>query len=1057
MTPRRRGPFRPLMPYDIGAALRLLFPLLALLAFPGQAAAAEPETLRGVALVIGNGAYRALPRLANPMRDADAIEALLADLGFDSIRRTDRDGRSMRRDLERFAEDVEGADVAVLYYAGHGIEAGGENFLVPIDADLAALDAADERLVPLSEVLERLRRSVAVTILLLDACRDNPFPPGAVLRKTPGSQAQPVSAGGLSETRGARAIGDRDAPADNLGMVIGFAAEPGRPALDGVEGGHSPYAEALLRHIDAMGGEEFGTVMRMVAEEVYLRTGGRQRPWVNESLRRLLYLGAPAPEREAAEAAVLGERRRLLVTIADLPDPQRARAENLAHTGNVPMSLVYAMLQAAGVDPADDPDRVEARLKTEIERFATLSRDRRALDDPDPEIRRLSALADAAELEGALNAASAFRDQAKARVAGLRETRQEQLRALRARILEDAEVFVRSAETRKLLFRFDDAARDFGEARQIAGEVDTARAGRLLEEEIGAWLVHAEIAGAPGSLRKAEELARAALTGGGLRSSGGLASLRHKLGLVLMLKAEREGDAAPLAEAVALLDQAAADDAGREPSIAARVALDLGRARGEAALRANRVGDLGAAKAAFERAGALASQAGDAALEAEARFRMVQALYFMWAAAPDPALMAELVGHLAAMIATLDRAETDVLAARYVVRSVAIAFDAAQRQNTTGALSAAGEIAEMAAGIFDPDRFPLIGAEIGSLRARIALEWAERFGDASALPAARDMQRAALDVFRLAGYAAAARDAEWHLALTLIAIGRRSADEAALDEAATVLDRLAADPHVAGTPELALQVAFEQARTKAIAARMARDASALSEAAAAFRALQSQLPPEHPQGQRIRLELGRSLAAAGEAARDAALLREGTGLLADAVQAWEAWGSDDANPGPFLDVYGDYAGSAAALAVEAGGTDDIETAIEAQARLLGLYEASGHAAGAAVASNGLAYVLMLSARQTQDQDRLERAEKLVDAARAGIALWPDFEGYVENTACEIDTERARRTGDRSLARAALDRCRAALALLSRSGQDAAIPVAEASAARAGALVLDLDR
>jgi uncharacterized caspase-like protein len=1056
MTPRRHGPLWPLMPYDISAAVRLLLSVLALLAFPLRAAA-EPEAMRGVALVIGNADYATLPALANPTRDADAVEALLSDLGFDSIRRTDRDARSMRRDLERFAEDAEGADVAVLYYAGHGIEAGGENFLVPTDADLASLDAAGERLVPLSDVLERLRRSVALTILLLDACRDNPFPPGAVLRMAPDSQAQPVSAGGLSETRGARAIGRSDAPADSLGMVIGFAAEPGRPALDGAEGGHSPYAAALLRHIDAMGGEEFGTVMRMVAEEVYLKTGGRQRPWVNESLRRLLYLGAPPPERQAAEAAVLGERRRLLVTIAALPDPQRARAENLAQSGNVPMSVVYAMLQAAGVDPADDPDRIEARLKTEIERFATLSRERRALDNPDPEIRRLSALADAAELEGALNAASAFRDEAKARVAALRDARQDQLRTLRARILEDAEVYSRSAETRKLLFRFDDAARDFGEARLIAAEIDPARAERLLDEEIGAWLVHAEIVGTAASLRKAEELARAALAGGGLRSSGGQASLRHKLGLILMLKAERDGDAAPLAEAGALLDQAEADSADLDASLRARIVLDLGRARGQAALRANRVDDLAVSKAAFERATALAGRAGDAAVEAEARFRMVQALYYMWSANPEPALMAELVGHLAAMIATLDRAETDVLAARYVVRSVAIAFDAAQRQNTTDALSAAGEIAALAEGIFDAGRFPLIGAEIGGLRARIALEWAERFGDASALPAAQDMQRAARDVFRQSGYAAAARDADWHLALTLIAIGRRAADDAALDEARTILAALGTDPNVAGNPELALQVAFEQARAGAIMARRTRDAAALGESVAAFRTLQSKIPADHPQWQRIRLELGRSIAAAGEAARDHALLREGTGLLADVVRAWEAWGAPAANPGPFLEVFGDYAGSAAALAVQADGRAEIEAAIDAQARLLALYEEAGHAAGVAFASNGLAYVLVLAVRQTHDADRLRRAGELVDEARAGIAFWPDFEGYMENTACEADTERARQTGDQTLAQAALDRCRNALALLSGSAQHGAVPIAEASVARADRLVRELAR
>ena len=77
---------------------------------------------------------------------------------------------------QRFLEDAEGADVALLYYAGHGIEAGGENFLVPVDADLSALDAARDRLVPLAAFVDRLRATVPVAIVMLDACRDNPFP-----------------------------------------------------------------------------------------------------------------------------------------------------------------------------------------------------------------------------------------------------------------------------------------------------------------------------------------------------------------------------------------------------------------------------------------------------------------------------------------------------------------------------------------------------------------------------------------------------------------------------------------------------------------------------------------------------------------------------------------------------------------------------------------------------------------------------------------------------------------------------------------------------------------
>ena len=110
---------------------------------------------------------------------------------------------------------------------------------------------------------------------------------------------------GLGETRGAALLPPADGKppeTENLGTVIAFSAEPGKPALDGDPTGNSPYAAAVLRHLSAMDGAEFGLVMRMIAEEVYLKTGGRQRPWMNESLRRLLYFGRAPPSRAASKA-----------------------------------------------------------------------------------------------------------------------------------------------------------------------------------------------------------------------------------------------------------------------------------------------------------------------------------------------------------------------------------------------------------------------------------------------------------------------------------------------------------------------------------------------------------------------------------------------------------------------------------------------------------------------------------------------------------------------------------------------------------------------------------
>ena len=159
--------------------------------------------LKGVALVIGNGDYQHLPKLANPDHDSRDVGLLLKELGFDTVTTSDRDARRLGRDLAAFLEDADGADVALVYYAGHGIEAGGENFLVPVDADLSALDAAAERLVPLSTFVERLQATVPVAIVMLDACRNNPFPPDTLIRLDAAAEAAPIAAAGLGAGRGA--------------------------------------------------------------------------------------------------------------------------------------------------------------------------------------------------------------------------------------------------------------------------------------------------------------------------------------------------------------------------------------------------------------------------------------------------------------------------------------------------------------------------------------------------------------------------------------------------------------------------------------------------------------------------------------------------------------------------------------------------------------------------------------------------------------------------------------------------------------------------------------
>jgi uncharacterized caspase-like protein len=444
-----------------------------LLALVCSAVAQEAKPLRGVALIIGNGEYEHLTKLPNPEGDAAAIEDLFDDLGFETFDARDADAKKLRRAIERFVEDAEGADVAVLYYAGHGIEAGGENYLVPTDADISALEDAGEKLVPLTGLLAKLRAAVPMTIILLDACRDNPFPPGAMVRAEPNAEPLALSAGGLGETRGVTRFGDKPkaegAPAtDSLGTLIGFAAEPGRRALDGEPGGNSPYAAAVLRHISAMRGEEFGTVMRMVAEEVYLKTSGQQRPWVNESLRRLLYFGAAPAPIEGAEGDILRERRQLLVTIASLPDPERRTIETVARDGGLPMDAVYGMLRALGADAPKDPAQLEALLRQQTEKLRQMQAERQTIQNTDPEIARLAKLADQATAEGALETAVKLNGEAKARVAEIESTVADAEADIKARRLEFAEVYARSGKSAYMTFDYAQSAADYEQAfRQV--------------------------------------------------------------------------------------------------------------------------------------------------------------------------------------------------------------------------------------------------------------------------------------------------------------------------------------------------------------------------------------------------------------------------------------------------------------------------------------------------------------------------------------------------------------------------------------------------------------
>ena len=230
-----------------------------------------------VALVIGNASYAHAPALANPLNDASDIGAALGRLGF-SVTRLDNAGyAALRRGLLEFQRAASASEMAVVFYAGHGIEVDRRNFLVPVDARLASDQDVEFEAVPLELVSRAVERASGLRVVILDACRENPF------------------AVNMLRAGATRSIGRGLARVEPSGeTLIAYAAKEGTVASDGT-GRNSPYSEALLAHLEEPG-LELGLLFRKVRDAVLASTGGRQEPFVYGSMSsRGVYLAAGPP------------------------------------------------------------------------------------------------------------------------------------------------------------------------------------------------------------------------------------------------------------------------------------------------------------------------------------------------------------------------------------------------------------------------------------------------------------------------------------------------------------------------------------------------------------------------------------------------------------------------------------------------------------------------------------------------------------------------------------------------------------------------------------------
>jgi hypothetical protein len=262
--------------------VRAAIAFLLLLILPASFAHAEKR----VALVIGNSGYRNTGKLENPRNDAVDMAAALRKHGFQVIEGFDLDKSGFDQKVLAFAAALKGSDAGVFFYAGHGMQVAGQNYLVPIDARAEAAETLDFEMVRVDVVQRIMERLTNTNILFLDACRDNPL--ARNLARSMGTRSLEVGRGLAQVEAG-------------IGTLISFSTQPGNVALDGT-GRNSPFAGALVKHMDSSH-DDLSAVLIAVRNDVMKETQRKQVPWEHSALTGRFYFdpatqGAEPPKPE---------------------------------------------------------------------------------------------------------------------------------------------------------------------------------------------------------------------------------------------------------------------------------------------------------------------------------------------------------------------------------------------------------------------------------------------------------------------------------------------------------------------------------------------------------------------------------------------------------------------------------------------------------------------------------------------------------------------------------------------------------------------------------------
>jgi formylglycine-generating enzyme required for sulfatase activity len=231
-----------------------------------------------VALVIGNAAYTDVGELVNPIIDADAITKALKSAGFDDVRHVSNlSADAMRQELKDFSARSANADIAMIYYAGHGVEVGGQNYLVPVDAKLLRSTDTEFEAIPLTTVRSAVSGAAKLRIVVLDACRNNPFK----LASNDGKRAASRGLGNIEP---------------QTGEVVAYSAKEGTLAQDGPANTNSPFAAALVKNLQEPG-LEIRLLFGKVRDDVLSETKNEQDPYTYASLGgQPIYLNPPSAE-----------------------------------------------------------------------------------------------------------------------------------------------------------------------------------------------------------------------------------------------------------------------------------------------------------------------------------------------------------------------------------------------------------------------------------------------------------------------------------------------------------------------------------------------------------------------------------------------------------------------------------------------------------------------------------------------------------------------------------------------------------------------------------------